>query len=518
MTTRRPLDSQPSVAPSLAYQATHGDAPVRSPQRRPRLFAIVVAAVMVASVLTAVSASPAAAQTRKQTIHVAPNGSDANPGTLARPKATIQGASLALRNGGVISLRGGTHTFSNGGGWLLRGGSKGNRVVVTSRPGERARVVSTDGNFCVATDQSFITVRRIDCTGAQGMGSFGGSHVTFRNNRIHDLSSPFIQGIMIAGRGTRNFKVIGNDIANVGQTGIAIGEGRVRVTRNVVVRNNRVRRANLSFQDPSITGGWGSGISVIGAVNARIIGNDVRNIFGEGINCPLSDRCRVRNNVVVDTYNALYYADNTTRSVFENNVGWNTGDPAHTRDYGTGPRVAAGVQFANENSWFEGPTNPTRGNVVRNNVLIDVDRGFSFGGYENGAAGMRSTKILNNTIVRANCGVDIFDPGTNAGNEVRNNIVTLASNGFSVFCGGTRGTAFSHNLWSGGSPGAARGPGDVRSAPQFAGDNGNDAGDYRLAPNSPAIDAGIAIAAVAKDHVGRNRPLGGAHDIGAFEH
>ena len=322
---------------------------------------------------------------------------------------------------------------------------------------------------------------------------------------------------MIAGRGTRNFKVIGNDISNVGQTGIAVGEGHVRVTRNVVVKNNRVRRANLTFQDPSIGGGWGSGISVIGAVNARIIGNDVRNIFGEGINCPLSDRCRVRRNVVVDTYNALFYADNTTRSVWEDNIGWTTGDPAHTRDYGTGPRVAAGVQFANENSWFEGPTNPTRGNVVRNNILVDVDRGFSFGGYENGAAGMRNTRIFNNTIVRANCGIDIFDGGTNRSNQVRNNIVTLARGGFSLFCGGARGTAFSHNLWSGGSPGAARGPGDVRGRPcspatATPGSTSASRRDRRAstpAPSSPGV---------ADDHVGNRRPSGGAPDIGAFEY
>lgn len=506
MINRHAMQPRPSDQPAVNERA----------QRRRRLRAILVALVMVASTLTAVAATPAAAQGR-QTIHVAPNGNDADPGTLQRPKASIQAASLALRNGGVISLRGGTHYVANGGGWLLKGGSKGNRVLVTSRPGERAQLVSADGNFCVASDQSYITVRRIDCTGSQGMGSFGGSHVTFRNNRIHDLSAPNIQGIMIAGRGTRNFKVIGNDIRNVGQTGIAVGEGEVGVTRNIVVRNNTVRRANLNFQDPSITTGWGSGISVIGATNARIVGNDVRNIFGEGINCPLSDRCRVRRNVVVDTYNALFYADNTTRSLWEGNIGWTTGDMAHTRDYGTGPRVAAGVQFANETAWFPGPTNPTRGNVVRNNILIDTDRGFSFGGYENGAAGMRNTKILNNTIVRANCGIDIFDGGTNRGNQVRNNIVTLKPGGFSLFCGGARGTKFSHNLWSGGSPGAARGPGDVRRAPQFAG-NGNQAGDFRLQPGSPGIDAGTSIARVRKDHAGQGRPSGGAHDIGAFEH
>jgi hypothetical protein len=45
-----------------------------------------------------------------------------------------------------------------------------------------------------------------------------------------------------------------------------------------------------------------------------------------------------------------------------------------------------------------------------------------------------------------------------------------------------------------------------------------EAGDFRLAPGSPAIDAGIALAEVEDDHVGTPRPQGLGTDIGAYEY
>jgi hypothetical protein len=42
-------------------------------------------------------------------------------------------------------------------------------------------------------------------------------------------------------------------------------------------------------------------------------------------------------------------------------------------------------------------------------------------------------------------------------------------------------------------------------------------GDYRLAPGSPAIDAGIADDAPADDLEGNARPVGAGVDIGAYE-
>jgi hypothetical protein len=41
--------------------------------------------------------------------------------------------------------------------------------------------------------------------------------------------------------------------------------------------------------------------------------------------------------------------------------------------------------------------------------------------------------------------------------------------------------------------------------------------DYRLAPDSKAVDAGVMLAAVALDRLGHTRPSGGRWDVGAYE-
>ncbi len=43
-------------------------------------------------------------------------------------------------------------------------------------------------------------------------------------------------------------------------------------------------------------------------------------------------------------------------------------------------------------------------------------------------------------------------------------------------------------------------------------------GDFRLSPNSPAIDSGMTLGEVLKDFRGVARPRGPASDIGAYEY
>lgn len=461
--------------------------------------------------------APSLAQAQPRTIVVAPDGNDADPGTPARPKATVGGAQAALGGrGGTIELRGGTYSFHGADGWLQQGGRRGSRLVIRSTRGERAHIVSGPDSHCIGTNGSFVTVIGIECSGHRGIYA-AGSHITVRGSFVHDLTAPMTQGIIVSGRGLRNIRILNNRVERVGQTGIVVGDLHVRSVANVVVAGNVVRRTNLDYQATNIYGGWGSGISTPGSVNARIIGNDVRETFGEGINCPLSDRCTVARNTVVDAYNALYYADNTTNSVWDGNVGWTTGDLAFARDYGLGPRVATGILFGNETAWFQGPRNPTNGNTVRNNLIFSAFRGFAFSDIE-GNGGMRNSKILNNTFANLQwCGIDIAD-SANAGNEVANNVV-VADRGGKGYCGGRRhGATFSHNFWTNGAPPWARSSSDIlRRDPQFVVGSGTDPNGYRLQPGSPAIDSGATLAAVAVDLARTARPQGGTHDMGAFE-
>jgi hypothetical protein len=42
--------------------------------------------------------------------------------------------------------------------------------------------------------------------------------------------------------------------------------------------------------------------------------------------------------------------------------------------------------------------------------------------------------------------------------------------------------------------------------------------DYRLAADSPAINAGVTLTSVTEDRIGVNRPVGGVYDVGAYEY
>jgi len=77
------------------------------------------------------------------------------------------------------------------------------------------------------------------------------------------------------------------------------------------------------------------------------------------------------------------------------------------------------------------------------------------------------------------------------------------------------GTAWENNLfWNVPSIIIKSGSGNIVGDPKFV-DPAD--GDFHLQPDSPAIDAGQAIAEVADDYDGTPRPQGSAYDIGAYE-
>lgn len=477
------------------------------------------ALVTVFAILAALFVVAPQASAQGRAVYVAPNGSDANPGTRAQPKATIVAAMRTLSGGGEIILRGGHYRISNNSGLLWQGGTAGRPLVVRSAPGERARLTSAPGSHCVYAAADHIQIRNITCTGWMGIGSYNASHIVFRGNRVHDLDAPGTQGIIASGNQSfRNVRVVRNTVERVPHSGIAVGDLRVNAVQNVVIKRNKVRQSNIDYRNRTAAqGGWGSGISAVGANGATVARNDVRRTFGEGINCALSTRCRIRKNTVVDAWGTLFYGDNSTHSVWEDNVAKSTSDTRFRRDYGFGPMRPAGFVFANEAGWFNGASRATVGNVVRNNVAIDVDTGFRFGEYQNGHLGMRETTVANNTFVRTRrCGFDLHAPGTNSGNLVANNLVVPAG-GTHAFCGGNRGTTMRNNLWASGRMTIQPHSSSLRATPRFVGGGTLNPASYQLAPGSPGVNDGRPVAAVANDRRGVNRPSGGQYDIGAFE-
>lgn len=458
-------------------------------------------------------------QAQSHTIYVAPNGNDNNSGTISSPKYSIVSAMLSLPNGGDILMRGGEYYYNSSQSGLFNGGTANRPLVIKSAPGERASITSAPGAFCVIALGDYTRIRNLDCTGYRGIMAWASSHIYIYGNYVHDLNADRVPGISVGG-GDENYSDITvrkNTVRRVPQSGIAIGDTRVNSVRDVVVDNNTVRQAGYQFRStPAWQGGWGSGISVLGANDVKITDNDVRRTYGEGINCPLSNRCRVRRNVVVDAWNVAYYGDNTSNSKWEDNVAKWTGDERFTRDYGFGAWPLSGFVFANESGWYQGPGNPTTGNIVRNNVVINVYSGVGFG-LEGSSSGLRDTLVANNTIIDAQCGTDIRSHPNNANNEVYNNLIRPRPGGHGN-CQDAQGVRFRNNLYTSGDGGAGSHSSDLTANARFVGGGYLRPSSYRLAANSPAIDAGRYLDEVWDDKARDPRPQGAGHDIGAYEY
>ena len=129
-------------------------------------------------------------------------------------------------------------------------------------------------------------------------------------------------------------------------------------------------------------------------------------------------------------------------------------------------------------------------NLVYNNLIWGEKVGVAI---EYGASG---TKLFNNVVYDHNR-YGVYVGWDSANSTIRNNIVYGSGTLLRDF---GQGTVRDHNL--------------LNVDPRFV-DPGN--GDFRLRPDSPAIDAGAAIPDIASDIAGTLRPQGPAYDIGAYE-
>jgi parallel beta helix pectate lyase-like protein/pectate lyase-like protein len=157
--------------------------------------------------------------------------------------------------------------------------------------------------------------------------------------------------------------------------------------------------------------------------------------------------------------------------------------------------------------------------VVRNNVFYNFARGWPIHRYFSRGSVVRGLEIVNNTFIGANpyrpgqiilasptddlsiennifhspqTAAVFFDtPGLSRA-VVRNNLSFPGE----TRVGRTRGVRFEHN-WEGVDPKLTS--------------------DFRLQPDSPAIDAGLPVAGVTHDADGVTRPRGKGYDLGAYE-
>jgi hypothetical protein len=446
-----------------------------------------------------------------QTLFVAPDGSDSNSGEITSPFETIQHALEVARANGTgggdrIFLRAGTYRPTKQL-LLLEHGSPQRWSRLAAWDDEHVRI---DGSKIAPVDGepasliyiggSYYEISGLELVGARKSAiSLEGTHVRVSRNVIHDCQ----------------WGAVWSD---------PVKAGSLVFVRNVVYHNclmNTPRR---------LAGGWPSAVNLTHHGDV-VVDNRIYENIGEGIGAYGSHHY-VAHNDLRDNFSVEIYLNNVTDTTLHANFIHSDGKQEYFRAWNlkqdwTKPQPfwapAQGIAMANESAT---DIQFARNRVVDNIVIgrryrsLNWWNGFPLPG-EARNGGMIDSVIAHNTVVGEAEALFHLDDNDHSGTEIRDNVFyQRRSDRPLTDFHGIQGIQFSHNLRFGGSgtgpAGDGAGPGDVEKDPSLVDPAGRKAGHYRLRPNSPAINAGIA-AGIDRDYFGNERPYGGRYDIGAHE-
>lgn len=327
------------------------------------IFIVAVSVVIGTRVFLASQAATLAAGFEAENVaafYVAENGSDAGPGTLAQPFASLAKARDAMRASGTIKtayLRGGTYNITQ----MLTLTAADNGETWSSYPGEKAVLDGAGQVFSSPTNASIFLIQ-------------GGNNITVNGLEIRNFHG---SAINIHG-GPAYFDILVNGAHTLAATGPAYDN---------VISNNTIHDG-----DGKVAGYyWFSGIGAFGDVqNTMINNNAVYSLTSPGIELTLLqmgpmdglNNSVVKNNFVqnVNINNndagAIYAIDRTRSSTgvqIQNN---------YIRDYGAGNDATKGIYLDDDMS------NATvTGNIIAGNGQFPVQ-------YHIGANNLVSGNIL----------------------------------------------------------------------------------------------------------------------------
>jgi hypothetical protein len=265
--------------------------------------------------------------------------------------------------------------------------------------------------------------------------------------------------------------------------------------------------------------------------------NEVYGASAEGVGLyDGSIDCTVAHNVIHDNYSVNLYLDSISHSVFDGNLIYET----------SAGNDLEGIEISDEGHYSDLPAPVNSYNTIINNVIVNHNEGIVFwysGEWStqalNDESGLRYDVISNNTLVN-NAGSLKWDASpAHVGTTIQNNIFVAAagtSPNYLLQANSAGGISLDHNLWyapdlqqaflwvgnqvdhAGFVTASGQGGGDVLADPMLVGPlSVPPATNLELTKGSPAVGAGVTLAAVTDDFLGAARPATGT-DLGAFQY
>jgi hypothetical protein len=478
------------------------------------------------SVALAVAAAPQAGADPGRRFFVARNGSDANPGTQARPWRTIQKSADTVPAGSTVEIRGGTYHERV----VVRvSGAPGAWITFRNHAGEHVRI---DGGGLGPFE------------GIAGLVAIDGrSYVTVRGLELadfHDFADRFVPaGVFVTGRAhhiaLRDLDVHGIATGSADAHGIAVyGTSGDAPIHDVTIDGNAVHDNHLGSSESVVVNGNVRGWAI---THNHVYRNDNIGIDAIGFEGKAPRDDQAREGVIADNL----VTDIDTR-----------GNPAYDEDGGN-CRCADAIyidggrdilvernRLLRSNIALEIASEHSSGSasnvLARNNLLADSTTiGLAMGGYDRERGSTVNARVVGNTLINNDTlhtgsgeillQFQVYDSRIVDNVVVANDQGILLANPFTENAGNV---VDANDWWVSGDANWEWKTVTYDTFAAYRRGTGNDphglfadprlGAGGRLLPRSPAIDAGLDTPlAGATDLYGAPRRQGRAIDIGAVE-
>jgi len=450
--------------------------------------------------------------------YVAVTGSDAGPGTEARPWRTVRKAAATAVAGDTVYVKNGTYfervVFRNS-------GTPGRRIIFKPSPGHSPVLSGRDK----AQWDGFVNLSGVDYVRLEGFtitncpkgqavyvinaGRDPATHIELKKLTIdHVADSP----VQIRGN-AGHILVEGCTIHDCGASGVDVSHFKGGRPHHVTIASNTIYKSKFAGVGSEVADDlvverntvYDSSIGIdIGSGRRNVIRGNTIHHCSDGIALSSNTDSRVHDNVVHDVKEAMYayfwiangqpHANNRWYRNVVYNATW-------------------GLWEMNRKSKKHG-TGPSSGHEYFNNLFYDIGGNP---GYRSPFwfRGITDFRFYNNTI-HLKPGHDAIELTEGCkGAVIRNNIVCMSGAATAVDINGGSEASVDHNCyWNARGSAKKAGRHDIVGDPAFEDPAG---GDFRLKAGSPCIDSGAEVEGLKDDLERAPRPRGRGPDMGAFE-